>query len=501
MKSDYKPRISFSLLIWILVLFLLAGLVSWWQYGFKKHYPTPVSVILPQETKLIVGEDSEYVLLKPGEQVSILACENRHFWVETVDHSRGLIYMDNVPHWKSITEREDMKYELQRNNCINISYEQMKEQYLGRTFEENETNSWPALYYVHKGDKSYATYLLRVWNEGKCYLPTVCYMDNKAVDISIDSEAPFKGNIQWLKYTPWAQWLYSSLFFHWHWDRPMIENTQSMCDSWWWIFRIPFQLILLILGLVVSFFWVSVVFGVFVLLMMCLIPLRYPFWHLDNSSLTILMVLVTAASCYFFMPFLLIDHGGFLTIFIMVVVFCILSGFNALIIQERCEECRCFGYIDVVRKEYTHTETTESEEKVLDKEHSTMQVSLYQIYKVTKEQKYYDHYCVCKICQNESIRKDQLGESNETKEPTGKFVYERHSSSSSRSSASSSNNSSDNSGGSSSSPDNPFTPFDQQPEGGNTCLYCKYFYANSCKYYDAPQYVNPNSRACWNFSA
>lgn len=141
MKSDYKPRISFSLLIWILVLFLLAGLVSWWQYGFKKHYPTPVSVILPQETKLIVGEDSEYVLLKPGEQVSILACENRHFWVETVDHSRGLIYMDNVPHWKSITEREDMKYELQRNNCINISYEQMKEQYLGRTFEENETNS------------------------------------------------------------------------------------------------------------------------------------------------------------------------------------------------------------------------------------------------------------------------------------------------------------------------------------------------------------------------
>lgn len=55
-------------------------------------------------------------------------------------------------------------------------------------------------------------------------------------------------------------------------------------------------------------------------------------------------------------------------------------------------------------------------------------------------------------------------------------------------------------GSSSSSPDNPIMPHYQQPEGGNTCMYCKYFDANSCTYYDSLQYVNPNSRACWNFS-
>ena len=47
--------------------------------------------------------------------------------------------------------------------------------------------------------------------------------------------------------------------------------------------------------------------------------------------------------------------------------------------------------------------------------------------------------------------------------------------------------------------DNPFTPHYQQ-ENGNTCMYCKYFDANSCSYFDMPQYVSPNTKACHNFS-
>ncbi len=496
MKSNYSPRISFVLYIWVLISFLLAGLVSWSQYGFKKHFPSRVSVVLPKETTLTIGEDGSSLLLKAGEQVSIMAFENRNIWVETSNHTRGLIHLEAVPNWQSISEREDMQYELQRENCINISYEQMCEQFLGRTFEENETNYWPALYCVHKGEKLYATYLLRMWKESECSLPIICYEDNKAVSVQAGSPAPFKGNKQWLRFTPWAQWLYTEPFFHWHWDRPMLESSRMFCDSWWWIFRVPVKLIVLVLALIVSLFWVTVIFGFFVFLMQCLIPFRYPFWHLSNSALTMLMVVVSAASCYFFMPFLLLYHGGFLTICIMLVVFCLLCALNLLIIEERCETCRCLGFIKVIRKEYTHTKTTESEEKVLDKQRSTYQVSIYQIYKVIKEKKYYDHYCTCQVCQAESIRKDQLGETKETKEPTGKFITEVHTHSSSRGSSSSPSDSSSDLD--KERRKNPYDSYNQKE--GFTCFSCKYFQAGGCTYYGDNQFIRADTTACYNWN-
>ena len=108
----------------------------------------------------------------------------------------------------------------------------------------------------------------------------------------------------------------------------------------------------------------------------------------------------------------------------------------------------------------------------------------------------------CEICGKKTIRRNQLENTSKDETPTEEFFYSPnkpygggHRSSSSGGGSGSSGSS----GSSSDRPDNPFMPHYQQ-ESGNTCMYCKYFDANSCKYYDVPQFVRPNSKACWNFS-
>ena len=132
--------------------------------------------------------------------------------------------------------------------------------------------------------------------------------------------------------------------------------------------------------------------------------------------------------------------------------------------------------------------------KEVDVDHTTSEMLVEKVYAIKEENDYYKHHCVCKICGHKSVRSHKLEHTKKKKEFAGLDFTNRTRRTGSSGGRGGSGSSSEGSGR-----DNPFTPFNQQ-ESGNTCGYCRYYDAGSCKYYDSPQYVNFNSKACWNFS-
>lgn len=486
-NSDYSPRISYVTYVFVGIVVVLAGALSWYVYdGFGKHIPEPIQAVVGQNYAMEFGDSNFSRELQKGESIRILACEGgQRFWVETSDHIRGLLFIGAVENWQAIYEQPEMEdYGLKIDNYINIGKDQMIELYLGRSFEENETNYWPALYCYQKGDTVFATYQLRMWEGMQCYIPTICYVADRAVALTSFSKAPFEGNINWLKVTPWAEWLYTTPFFHVNWDRPMISYEKTFCDSWWWIFRIPAKLVLLIIALIVAVFWVSVIMAPFVLLLICLVPLRYPFWHLSNIQLGALLICATLISCYFFMPFLLLNHGGFMTVITMGLVAFIWGSIIASYIQSRCEECRCVGYIVELKRVYHHSDFVTREDKEYDSEQSNSNASVYKIYKVTTERKYYTQHCECQVCKNYIINKNVLGESIDVEKELIRIhtVHHVRKTSATRSSE-----------------DNSSTSSSEKKLNYIRCERCAFYdpYGGSCKYHD--KFVQPNDDGCTDF--
>lgn len=405
MKTDYSPRIGFSMYIWVLVIVLITGFISWYQYGFKKHFPEPVVATVSQDVQLQMDNHFFTHEVKKGERVTILASEdNERFWVETSDHMRGFLNLEDVQEWKTITNREDIeKYQVVRKNYIILTEAQMQKKYLGHTFEENENIYWPARYRLNKENVTYATYQIRMWDGERFMMPTVRYENDTAVAVQRYSEVPVEGNENWLRAVPWIELLFSTSFFHFHWDRPMIQSQKSWIDNWWWIFKYPLKAIWFLISLFIYVCWIAMVFNQFVIPFLCLVPLRYPFWHLPNFVLGALMAIISAFGCYFFMPFLLLNHGGLMTIIIMFLAF--ICGLDIIIatLMNRCKKCRCFGFIKEISRELDHTEYKDTGRKgtsVMGDGKTPIE------YAILKKIEHYTIYCICGICGEVSVRKD-----------------------------------------------------------------------------------------------
>lgn len=442
---DYKPRIGLTTYIASIILLLIAGGVTWYQYGSTKCIPEPVTAYVTQDRDMLIHSELKLnhpqisYHVKAGEKVTIKAYGDSHFWIETEDGTRGLLWFDQIENWKEISHSPNFeKHQYEDKNYVNIGKKQFLDKYMGRSFADNESNYWPALSRCTRGDTTFATYQMRMWEGTNAKIPTVCYVNDTAVALTSFADAPFVGNKNWLKATPWAEWIYTTPFFHVHWDDAMIERQQINLSSWPWIFRFLTNIVLFFVLMFIQWLWAWGAMGLPWMIVMWLVPLRYPFWHLSNAKLYMLLVGVALFSCYFYMPFILLNHGIITTIIIMIAVFFPMFGCSFAIIDQRCELCRCVGFIEVIEKEYDHTETTtekssergeklytetltettdikktdwegnESCEKKVDK---TVYVTyLYYDYRLTYETDYYTHHRMCDICAEYSAHHNVEGE-------------------------------------------------------------------------------------------
>ena len=448
-KEKYPFRISIGWYVRILLYVLAAAGVTWYQYGNTSYIPEPVNTFVASDSneesnKLATHVPFAQRVLKNGEPITVLAYEHNAFWVETKDGDRGLLYFAAVGDWKSICERKDIdKHRLDQQYFINIGKKEMEQQYLGRSFAENELNYWPALSCYHHGDTLYATYQMRVWNGTEARVPTVCYVNDTAVAIRSFHDAPFEGNKKWLKATPWAGWMYTTPFFHVHWDKPMITRPKVRLENWWWIFRIPVKIILMIFFVIIELYWRIIICNPIMILLLLVLPLHIFFRKWSNNSIVLLSLFLILISTYFYMPMFLIEHGGFMTIVIMIMVILVGAGMASLLIRERCEQCLNVGFIEVYKKTLNHTEyekhkrsekgeevrrdseITKDIEQLVDQnervlaerevaEHKTVWITYrYYEYEITTEKKYYDNHCACKICNNYTLRENEEVEEKE----------------------------------------------------------------------------------------
>ena len=491
--SKKSSKLDYSLFFIYGILLVIAGLISWYMYGFKKHIPEPVSAVVSQEYDLNTGGLND-IKLHVGDSVTLMGYDGYNFWTETKNGTRGIFFKGAIDNWQAISETENMeKYQLVLKNYCNIGIEDFKNEYLGHSFQENETNHWPALYCSTQGNILYATYHIRMWDGTNCWIPTVRYEDGIAKEVLHFSEAPFDVKREWLRITPWAGWMYKTPFLHFHWDRPMITKNRLAIDSWPWIFRAPIKLLLIGLVLIVALMWISILCSLFVIAIMWLVELRYPLMFLSNLHLGVLLSVAALAGCWFWLPFIVLNHGAFITVIILFVAFGFACYISLPLIELRCDVCRCYGSIDVYKKVYTHTETKESEEKILNSKLSNAECNVYDVYAVTTETPYYDHYCRCEVCGNESIQKDKAGKAKETKKHTGLSYSKRTPSNHTRSRGGSGG------GGENSSnrDSDAMTPY--SPHKGYTCSQCTYFSAGHCSYFDTNS-VNYGTSACANFS-
>lgn len=405
----------------VLLLVLLAAGMTWIQYEPKKEMPKPVAATVRVDDDLDLGKQFGKVQVKAGEKVTVYAFDGSKAWVETQNHMRGLLFFSSLNDGRKILEREDMQeHELERNNYIYISRQEVEEQYLGRTFANNEKNHWPALYCYSKGKTLYATYQLCMWDDAEASVPTIRYEDGVAVAIERLQELPFEGNENWLKATPWAQWLLTRPYFHVHWDKPMIQRPPIELKSWWWIFRVPVKLILLVIDLFLELLWITVICQPLLLLLILLVPLRFPLYFLSNGALDVLLITAAIAGCYFFLPFLVFNHSSFMTIVIIALILTLCIVTILILESERCEKCKRLNTIRVDRKEFTHTESTSYEDDEFDEELSLKSgFKTWKTYTVTNERDYEDHYCTCTKCGHQTIRKNQAGEKRTKKEMKG----------------------------------------------------------------------------------
>lgn len=491
-NPNYIPKIEWiSLLLTAIIIVAALGL-SWYQYGFSKHFPAQVESTIIREDSILFDLPFKNRITHIGDAITILAYDGKqYFWVEKEDGTRGLLFRGSVDNWQDIRDIEDIsKYLLTLENYSNIGKEQFCEEYLAHSFEENETNNWPALYKYTLGDTTYATYHIRMWDGTECKIPTVLYVENKAVAVTSYKDAPFEGNKKWLRCTPWAEWIYSSAFFHFHWDRPMIEKEKITLSTWPWIFRVPTKLFLLLLSIVILLLWVTVICSPLLIFLYILIKLRYPFWAFSNGQLTLLLIVASAFSIWFYMPFFILNHGTFVSIIIMGAIFGLLFGVSFAIIDNRCEKCRCVGFIDIIKKEYDHSEfsTDTIEEKDIEKSNSTLEI--YNKYKITYEEKIYNHHRICSVCNTYTLEKDIPGEKEEIKREligTRRVrITQSHSTPSST-------------GNETNRIENPFT---HSTHSGLTCGYCTYYDGSGwCAARFAKNEITPDTPSCGKFES
>ncbi|MBR1426803.1 MAG: hypothetical protein IJ581_05060 [Paludibacteraceae bacterium] len=443
-KQNYPFRISIKWYIIIVLLLAAAGALTYYQYGSTSYLPEPVeayisSDYLKKPVELRTAVPYVHRILKDGEKVKALGCDgSRDMWVETENGERGIVGIFEIKDWKTITGRPDMdEHELYEDYFINIGKKQMEDQYLGRSFAANELNYWPALSCAISGDTLYATYQLRMWDGLNPLVPTVCYVNDSAVAIQSFKEAPFAGNKKWLRATPWAELLYTTPFFHIHWDKPMIPRPGIVLDNWWWIFRIPAKLILIVIAVILALYWRIIICNPLIVILLLIYPLHLLFRRWSNIAVTLLFVVLIICSAYFYMPLFLIEHGSFMTVTILLSMIVVGSGIARYTVRQRCEQCLNVGFINLDKKTLNHveyekynvdergeevrrdTEITKDIEQLLDKNDqvvaerevgSSKRVYItyrYYEYEITKEKKYYDHHCSCRICDNYVFRENE----------------------------------------------------------------------------------------------
>lgn len=450
---ETKKKYPFGVgIIWSLKFVLIiafAAFVTWYHYGTTKNIPLPIEtrVIENYEQKgseFKVGVPQSQRMLRPGEKITVLARVGSEMWVEAENGDRGLFPQGYVENWDAIRLFKDMDhYQVELNNFVNIGKKQMEKEYLGRSFQDNETNYWPALSKCTIGDTLFATYQLRMWDGKTPLIPTVCYVNDVAVAITSYAEAPFEGNINWLKAMPWASWLYTTPFFKVHWDKPLIPRRKIELKNWWWIFRVPVKIVLLILALIILLYWRTVVCNPLALLILMVYPFRIFFRKWSNSQVFLFGYIVILLNTLFYIPLFLLDHGSFVTICIVILI--VLVGITQfyLMARQRCEQCLNVGFIKVFHKSLNHTDyeterreergeevgrtthLTKEIEKTLDANDNVVDEQeirrskrvyityRYDEYEVTIEKKHYDHHCECLICHNYTVRENEEVEEKE----------------------------------------------------------------------------------------
>lgn len=448
-KKKYPFGVGIAWSLKLLSILLFAAFVTWYHYGSTKNIPLPIETRVAEDSEQIknefkLGVPQAQRTLKPGEKITVLACVGTSMWVETEDGDRGIFHQGYIENWDAIRQFKDMShYQIELENFVNIGKKQMENEYLGKSFEENETNHWPALYKCTIGDTVFATYQLRMWDGKTPRIPTVCYVNDKAVSIQSYTNAPFEGNINWLKAMPWATWLYTTPFFHVYWDEPMIPRRKIELKNWWWIFRVPVKIILVIIALIILLYWRTVVCNPLIILLLLLYPFRILFRKWSNRGVFIFGYLLILFSTIFYIPLFLLDHGSFMPICIVILI--VLIGITQFyfIARQRCEQCLNVGFIQVFDKSLNHidyvtekreergeevgrsTHLTKEIEKTLDaydnviderevgRSKSVYITYRYNEYEVTIEKKHYDHHCECLICHNYILRENEEVEENE----------------------------------------------------------------------------------------
>ena len=101
----------------------------------------------------------------------------------------------------------------------------------------------------------------------------------------------------------------------------MITKNRLAIDSWPWIFRAPIKLLLIGLVLIVALMWISILCSLFVIAIMWLVELRYPLMFVSNLHLGVLLSVAALSGCWFWLPFIVLNHGAFITVIILFVAF------------------------------------------------------------------------------------------------------------------------------------------------------------------------------------
>lgn len=458
--QKYPLKINWFFHVRLLAYVLIAGGITWFMYGTPKSMPEPYCTEVfksSQEYYDKSGSEGRYYdlnmgipnairMVNKGEKVTVLAFpqSGSDVWVEMENGDRGMLFYGMLTgHQQIVNDKKFVKRRVHLDNYINIGKQQMYDKYLGRSFADNESNYWPALYCCNRGDTLYATYQMRMWVGTNPVIPTVKYVNDTAVSILSYSSAPYEGNTEWLAATPWAAWMYAQPYFHWPWDRPIIPRMENIIHRGWLIFTVPANFILFIIGLIIDVFWYAIVCGMLAIVLLLLYPFHLIFRKWSNGGVGLFLCLVILLTTYFYMPMFMIGHGSFMTVCAMIIIaLCSIVLFVPRV-RHRCEHCLNVGFIVLDAKTHSHTEyekelrtqqgeevrrdthITKDIEKLLDENDNVIDERVtstrrkvyityrYYEYEVTIEKKYFDHHCSCTVCNSYIFRKDEEVQSKE----------------------------------------------------------------------------------------
>lgn len=437
MKYDnsYPLKINF---VWLGVVTVILALCVWslWR-GY--HSAEHISAVKAKIAKS-ANEDREILCLdfhrtKPltvGTEIVILSNAGQYFWVQTDDGVRGLINKEGVENYEQLEQQPEIyKYNLDVDCYINITEEQMRKEFLGRSIEENEKNYQPPISYYTRNDTTFVSYHMRMFrtSDMKAIMPTVTYVNNQATDILYAAYlTPNSKNILPV-WGSWAKLLYSSKLLHLPWDKGMLQRTYVKPDQWgitkWLIRKVESG----------AKYYPGMLCGlnIVVWIILLLLPFRVVFRGVSNDKITRYSLIFSAITTILFLPLYVLDNGTMSSIVYMAFNIFLVQVLVKAAIKDRCDTCYNVGSVHVIKKTegekkiekrpYTEKgEVLEQKEEVtkrieveLDggyaKEHhseSKIVNRLYRYYQYerTYEITYYDHHCECKVCGSKTKRKN-----------------------------------------------------------------------------------------------